>query len=54
MKFIHSLVLLSCVLWEAMGYPYSYYPSYGNMDSCKYLLIIIRVFISAALLLIVI
>lgn len=35
MKIVHSLVLLSCALWEANGYPYTYYPSYGNMDSCK-------------------
>ncbi|XP_075992483.1 uncharacterized protein LOC142987538 [Anticarsia gemmatalis] len=36
MKFVYSLVILSCALWEARGYPYAYYPSYGNVDSYSY------------------
>lgn len=36
MKFLLSLVVLSCALFEARGYPYAYYPSYGNVDSLSY------------------
>ncbi|XP_035453935.2 uncharacterized protein LOC118278713 [Spodoptera frugiperda] len=36
MKFVLSFVILSCALFEARGYPYAYYPSYGNVDSLSY------------------
>ncbi|XP_047019818.1 uncharacterized protein LOC124630123 [Helicoverpa zea] len=36
MKFVISLVVLSCAVFEARGYPYAYYPSYGNVDTFSY------------------
>lgn len=36
MQFVYSLVVLSCVLFEARGYPYPYHPSYGSMDTLSY------------------